>query len=146
MIFISFCFMNCSITFQTKLLGSMDINVISKGFKFFVENGISCLKYNMRENSLRFFFFIFFFFFKFFFRSFWGKSDREDLEVIIKFFHEKINKKIILCGYSYGSVIASSLQSNEYVKSFINISYPFGVTFVKKYFLFLFFIFFFFFF
>eukprot|EP01091_Cochliopodium_minus_P019535 TRINITY_DN8240_c0_g1_i1.p1 TRINITY_DN8240_c0_g1~~TRINITY_DN8240_c0_g1_i1.p1 ORF type:complete len:170 (-),score=45.15 TRINITY_DN8240_c0_g1_i1:6-515(-) len=93
----------------------MYINVVSEGFDFFCKKRISCLKYNMRMNSQR---------------SYWGTSDREDLEKIIEFFHNKIQKKIIPIGYSYGSVIASSLQSNQHVKSFVSISYPFGVAWV----------------
>lgn len=97
--------------------GTMDDHVIDSLFHAFIKVEIPVLKFNFRgvNNS------------KGTFEN--GLGEKKDVLSVIDFFKKSTNThKIILVGYSFGSLIAFSvLGENESIAGFVGISHPFGL-------------------
>ena len=86
-------------------------------FKNFMSKNIPAVKFNVRgagnSNGSR---------------SWSAVAERKDIEFICDWLSKQTKiESIILIGYSYGSVLTSSVASLPIVKAYAAISYPFGV-------------------
>jgi alpha/beta superfamily hydrolase len=102
-------------TFQRKgkFGGSMHNNVISSIFDHLIKNNISCLRFNFRgvEGSTG--------------HYSGGIGELSDVHSCIKFLQKKENRKILICGYSYGAAIGcSAVNFSESIIGFCAISFP----------------------
>jgi len=94
--------------------GNMFNNVVSNIFNKFIQNDISCLRFNFRGVG------------KSTGNHTSGRGEVGDAEACIDFLiNERNIKRIILCGYSYGAAIGSSaVNYSDKVIGFIAISFP----------------------
>ncbi|KAL6049606.1 DLH domain-containing protein [Balamuthia mandrillaris] len=101
-----------------KLGGDLRNNVVSAIFNRFVQEGICAVKFNFRGVGSS--------------TGSWtwrGTGEREDLRAVCDYLqaHHRVSD-ITLIGYSYGSVISSSLLPDiPAAKACVAVSYPFGV-------------------
>jgi len=94
--------------------GNMYNNVVSEVYKTFIQNNVSCLRFNFRGvgrstgNHTN------------------GRGELSDVKVCIDFLiDEKNYEKILICGYSYGAAIGcSAVNYSEKVFGFVAISFP----------------------
>ncbi|TFF86116.1 MAG: hypothetical protein EU517_00865 [Promethearchaeota archaeon] len=105
--------------------GNMWNNVVTGVFNTFIKNDISCLRFNFRavggsngEHGD-------------------GEEERTDVKACIKFLiEERNNKKIFICGYSYGAAIGCSVvNAFDKIIGYAAISFPWafmGSTFKER--------------
>lgn len=94
--------------------GNMYNNVVSEVYKTFIQNNVSCLRFNFRGVG----------------RSTGnhttGKGELNDVKVCIDYLiDEKNYENILICGYSYGAAIGcSAVNHSEKVIGYVAISFP----------------------
>ncbi|KAG0189174.1 hypothetical protein DFQ28_003753 [Apophysomyces sp. BC1034] len=98
--------------------GNMQNNVVVALHKFFANRGYVTVRLNFRgcgrsEGKT----------------SWTGMSEREDYQTVVDYLTEQYPKlsRLILCGYSYGSMIASTIRPASVSCSYLLISYPLSV-------------------
>lgn len=94
--------------------GTMWNNVVTGILNTFIQNDITCLRFNFRGSG----------------RSTGdhgdGDEERTDVKACINFLlNEKKIEKLLICGYSYGAAVGcSTVNSSEKIIGYVSISFP----------------------